>query len=117
MAYLPKRIKQSSAIPESAWEKNLQQSLNEYTALLGDILNGGIRLDEHANLANKTATTPATPGEEFTVAHGLKRVPIGWFVISKDKACDIYLGSTSATAENLYLKCSVASASVRLLVI
>jgi hypothetical protein len=63
------------------------------------------------------ATTPAIADTEFTVIHGLKRVPIGYIVVRKDRACDVYDSSIGSwTGSLMYLKCNVAAASVKLLV-
>jgi hypothetical protein len=64
----------------------------------------------------QTATTPATADQEFSIAHGLGRVPVAYLVVRKDRACDVYTGATGWTATDIYLKCSVASAAVTLLI-
>jgi hypothetical protein len=51
---------------------------------------------------------------EFTVAHTLGAVPIGYIVTKISKAGIIYDSGTTWTSSNLYLKCSVANAAVSL---
>lgn len=60
-----------------------------------------------------------TPGAdvEFTLEHGLNRIPIGFIVISKDKAGDVYSSATPATTATISLKCSVASVAIRILIL
>lgn len=62
-----------------------------------------------------TYTTNATAGTQDTVAHDLGYVPQGYIPVDKAVAVDIYTG-TAADSTNLYLKASVASAKVTLLV-
>jgi hypothetical protein len=62
-------------------------------------------------------TTNATPNTEDKISHTLGSIPVGYLVISKDKACDVYQKSNTGTAwttTNIYLKATVASASVTL---
>jgi len=63
-------------------------------------------------------TTPSTANTEFGVEiTGFNRTPTGYVVIRKDKAADIYDGTTAWAENTLYLKCSVASATVTIRVI
>ncbi|MCE5199812.1 MAG: hypothetical protein ABFD54_08895 [Armatimonadota bacterium] len=61
-------------------------------------------------------TTNATPDTEDTIAHGLGRTPVGFVVVSIDKAGMVYKGVTAWDGTNLYLKCSITSASVTILI-
>lgn len=62
-----------------------------------------------------TGTTPGGANTEFAVTHNLKHVPIGFFVLSTDKAAHIYKSTTAWTAATnsslgtIYLKCDVAT--------
>jgi len=62
-----------------------------------------------------TYTTNATVGTQDTIPHTLGYVPKGYIPVDKSAAGDFYTGAT-ATATNLYLKCTVASVTVTLLV-
>ena len=63
------------------------------------------------------ATTPGVADTEFTVVHGLQRVPVGYIVVRKDKACDVYDSSIGSWTDSLmFLKCTVATATVKLIV-
>ena len=57
---------------------------------------------------NVKVTTGAAD-TEFTVAHGLNSVPLGYLIVSRDKAGVVYNSTTAWTNENIYLKCSVAT--------
>ncbi len=59
--------------------------------------------------------TPSTPDEEFEVPHGLGRKPIGYDVVRRDLACIVYDSSGGSWGnDTLYLKCNVASATIKL---
>lgn len=61
-------------------------------------------------------TTPGTANTEFTVNHGLGRVPVGYLVVGRDKAAIIYNSTTAWTETAIYLKCNVATVAIRLLI-
>lgn len=59
--------------------------------------------------------TPAVANTEFVVPHGLQRVPVAAVPVKKDRAVDIYDSSAGSWNDTLiYLKASVASATVKL---
>lgn len=62
-----------------------------------------------------TYTTNAAAGTQDTVAHDLGYVPKGYIPVDKSAAVDIYTGA-AANDTNLYLKATVASVTVTLLV-
>lgn len=51
---------------------------------------------------------------EFSVTHTLGSVPVGYLVIRINKAGVIYDSGTTWTSSTIYLKCSVANATVTL---
>lgn len=64
-----------------------------------------------------TVTTPASPNTEFLVELAtLNRTPVYYLPLKKDKAVDIYTGDTAWSQNKLYLKATVASATITLLV-
>jgi hypothetical protein len=52
------------------------------------------------------------------IRHGLGAVPKGWYVVEKDRACDVYRSATDKASDDRYiwLKSGTASAAVTLLV-
>lgn len=61
---------------------------------------------------------PSAPDTEATIPHGLARRPIGYVVLSKDRACDVYDSSRGSWNDDfLYLKCTVADATVLLILV
>jgi hypothetical protein len=55
-----------------------------------------------------TGVTAAVPDTEFSLAHGLARVPIGFFTAYVDAAANLYKSSTAWTTTSIYLKCDMA---------
>ena len=51
-------------------------------------------------------------GGVATISHGLQRQPIGFKILDKDAACDVYRTGGAPTTEIIQLTCSVASANV-----
>lgn len=90
---------------------NEVQALKDYEPQFREILGKALDKTEFASV-----TAPATPDTEFPVEHGRGFVPIGFLAISKDRAADVYLSTTAATNEQIFLKCSVGSAVLRILV-
>ncbi len=63
-----------------------------------------------------TYTTNATANTQDTVAHGLPYTPRGYLVINKSEAVDLYDGGTTWTSTDIYLKATVASVDVTMIV-
>ena len=59
-----------------------------------------------------------TPGAdvEFSVEHGLGFIPLGYLVISQDKAAATYNGTTAWDTQNIYLKTSTSTVALRIMV-
>jgi hypothetical protein len=106
-----------------------QKSLNDFVQMLKTIyqnfvsvVNGQLGFGDGTNLDNINGswintTTPVAPNTDFTVSHNLGRIPSGYWIMTKDRAVDIYTGSVAATATQLTLRATVASAVVRLFII
>lgn len=88
-------------------------------------------LDIHEQLRNKLesgnlleywevveVTTPSGANTEFTVTcTKLNRIPSYYFILKKDKAVDIYDSGTVPIKNKLYLKATVASATISIVVV
>ena len=61
-------------------------------------------------------TTNATPDTEDTIVHGLGRIPIGYIIVSCNKAAIVYNGATAWDITNIYLRCNAASTAVTFMV-
>src|SRR6266478_5094769 len=85
---------------------------------LTQAFNGQIGFGDGTNLDNINGSwinvvAPVGANTDFTVNHNLGRLPVGYLVMQKDRACDVYTGSVAATATQLTLRATVASAVLR----
>ena len=109
MPQIEAQLKQPTGRPNDSWLGGLSDALHEWTSRVALLVNAGLRFDDNFSISKVSVTADATPDTEFTVAHTLKRTPIGYWVIRKDRAGDVYDGTTTFDSSNIYLKCSVAS--------
>lgn len=109
----------------SSWARDVNTDLNNIFLCLSSRIrfgpnNTATNIGENIQGQFITYTTNATPDTQDTIAHKLGSIPIGYIVVSKSKAGDIYQQATTGTAwtsNNLYLKCTVASVTVTLFLI
>lgn len=86
------------------------------------VINGGLSFGAGTTKDNidgawVTAVTPGAPNTDFVVTHNLGRIPVGYIVMSKSAACDVYTGSVGATATQLTLRGTVAGVTVTLFIL
>jgi hypothetical protein len=75
-----------------------------------------------ANLENISGqwqqfTSDGVANTEFSVAHTVGAIPVGYIIVWQDKAGSLYQGPTTGTAWTstaVYLKCSVASVTFKI---
>lgn len=84
--------------------------------------NGQIGFGDGTNLDNINGSwinvvAPGAPNTDFTVSHNLQRIPSGYWIMAKDRACDVYTGSVAATSTQITLRATVASAVLRLFIV
>lgn len=83
------------------------------------ILNGRVGFGngtdpDNVDLAWASATTPGSADTDFTVTHNLGRVPVGYIIVSRSAACDVYTGSVASTATEITLKASATGVDIKL---
>jgi hypothetical protein len=88
----------------------------------GRIINGQLSFGDGLspdNIAGRwvDVVTPGVVNTDFTVTHNLGRLPVGYWIMQKDKACDVYQGGIVSTLTQLTLKASVATATLKLFII
>lgn len=96
------------------------------TALLTltEKINGGLshghgETGHHGNLDEQfvDVITPPTADLAFAVPHGLGRLAVGYSVVRRDRACSVYDGNQGSWSDTvIFLKCSVVSASLKLII-
>jgi len=96
--------------------KRLLQILEEWQQNLKSILDGGLSFEDNMDVSLVTVTSDATPGTEFSVSHGLGKVPTGYIVYKQGGAGTIYNGPTANTATTLYLRSDASSTSFSVIV-
>lgn len=90
--------------------------IDDVVGNLAAMFDKGIRIDQGLDIQILSYTSNAAPNTEDTVAHSLKRAPVGFIVCSQDKAGVVYWSGTAHTATNLYLKNNVATVATKLIV-
>jgi len=100
-------------------EIDLLRTLNKMVDNLRSIVDRGIQFEDNIDCRLITFTSNAAPDTEDTVAHTLGKTPQGYIIYAKDKAGDLYTstGGTAWDATNMYLKCTVASVTFKIIVI
>lgn len=111
------------------WVSKDEKSLVRFGALiqkmwrnLSLIINGQINFGDGTSRNNidgvwANVVAPAAPNTDFVVTHNLGRIPVGYWVMEKDRACDVYTGSVAATSSQITLRATVASAVLRLFIV
>ena len=89
---------------------------------LVNVINGNLGFGDGTNSDNINGVwinvvAPVAPNTDFTLTHNLNRLPVGYWAMTKDRACDVYTGSIPATKTQLTLRATVASAVLRLFVV
>lgn len=96
------------------YDKQLLGELNRMAYNLVAILDGGISLSDNVDADVITFTSNAAPNTEDAIAHGLGKIPAHFVVTSIDKGGVVYKSATAATSTHIYLKTTVASAAVQI---
>lgn len=84
--------------------KSLQRT---YKILRRNVSYGSLTVgDQNQNMDGYPATvlTPGVANTEFAVSHGLNRIPVGFHVMNKDGATDVYKSTTAWTTKQIFLK-------------
>lgn len=103
-------------------------ALVEFVIKLGVKVNGGISFGDATPGAysgnvdgqwpDDGVTSPATPGQEFTVYHGLGRVPVGRLVLGQNAAGSLYDSQKESWTETKAMfKCDAASVKFNLVLV
>lgn len=77
--------------------------LSEFNKSVYDILFNGILFSDNFDISLRNVTI-TTANVEFSVLHGLERIPVGYLLISSSASINLYDGDTAWTKESIYLK-------------
>ena len=95
--------------------------LRQAWTMLMSVINGHLTFGKVGEVGNiqgvwATVVTPIVPDTDFTVTHNLGQVPVGYLLMSKSGACDVYTGSVASTSTTITLRASAADATVQLFI-
>jgi hypothetical protein len=96
--------------------QDLIRVLDERDSNLKAILDRGGSFDDNMDVRRVSVVSHVTPGTEFSVAHTLGKVPLGYITAGQNAAGSVRDGTTSNTATTLFLKSDASSATFRLIV-
>ncbi len=103
--------------PETnTYDRDLLHALDQDLRQIEAILDRGILFADNVDSVEVSFTSNASPNTEDTTAHGLGKIPIGYWVIRRDKAGILYDSGTDFDATNIYTKCDVASTAFTIIV-
>ncbi len=94
---------------------DLKRFTDQITSALVSIVNGGLNFGDNVAVSFTTFTFIAA-NTTYQINHTLGVIPTGYIPISKSISTDIYNGTGSSTTTYLYLKSSVANATVTVMV-
>jgi len=93
---------------------DLSKSIQHYIEDIYEEFNGKIDL-VNQRVAQVTISDTGAANTEFAVTHNLGVVPT-YYLWNINKSGVVYKGTTAWTTTNIYLKCSVANAEVKIVV-
>ncbi len=99
----------------SETEKVLIQELADSAENLQGILDKGISLDHNVDCDIVSYTSNVTHDVEDAVAHSLGKVPVHFTVTHLNKGAVIYASATPATDTHIYLKSTIGSTTVKII--
>ena len=102
--------------PDTDYNKNLDRELTSGWMELADTLNGGLKFSDNFNQETITVSDTGTADVEIAVTHTLKRIPVGFILINRNKAASVYSSGTAWTATTIYLKANLANCNITIMV-
>lgn len=82
---------------------------------IDSVINGGIEFNQNID-AKQIACIFQTANSDAVFAHGLGRIPNGFFVVGLDVASIIYNGAAHNTTDLIYLRSNTASVNAKVMV-
>lgn len=99
------------------FDRDMVTVLGGWSQNLKAILDKGIDLGDNIDAAVVSYTSNAVANTEDTIPHTLGKIPVYFIVGDIDKGGVVYRGGTSFTKASIYVKCTVASAAVKLILL
>ena len=108
------RVTSQSQLGSITDPAQFMRSASDVIAQLVDAVNGKIELDKNLKSQTVTVVFPLA-NTDLGIQHNLNRTGLKYFVVTKNKACDVFTGVTSATTNTIYLQCTQAATVVLVL--
>lgn len=64
---------------------------------------------ENLDMYLMQATANSIAGQDTNITHDLKRIPIGYLILSQNASGDFYEGTGTSTSTSFFIRCSTAS--------
>lgn len=108
-------------LPTVLQGSNIAQPIQRMYQLLASVINGQLGFGDVGNPGNingvwLSTVTPSPSGTNFTLVHGLGRVPSGYLVGSKSASCDVYTGTLLATKTQITLAATVVGVTLKIFI-
>jgi len=106
-------------VPEN---NNFASMLSKLWRRLAKVVNGGISFGDGTTADNINGvfvdvTTPGSANTNFNITHNLGRLSVGYIMLGKAAAVDVYDGTGTNTKTTTSLRATVANVAIRLFVI
>lgn len=120
-------MKPPRTIEQNAGQDHFRRVVEQVSKVMTNISFGTTTANTDADMNMRvwkaTGTAPGTPNTEFQVTHNLDHVPIGFMVVSTDRAAHIYKSSSAWTAATkttlgkVFLKADAASVAFVIIIL
>lgn len=101
--------------PSQSMLNNFVGMLQKLWRNLASVVNGNLDLTNLNGV--RTSVLFSTANTNVTITHNLNRVPVGYIVLTKSQAGDVFTGSVAATATQITLQCSTGGTTVGLYIL
>lgn len=98
-------------------DRALLTALSDQSLNLQAILDKGISLDDNIDADVAEFTSNVVADTEDVIPHSLGKIPVHFIVSDIDKGGVVYRSGTAFTKDNIYLKTSVASAAIKVILL
>lgn len=108
-------------VPDSLEPMGIDKHLQTVSKVLSNISFGSDMnnksLDRNVNCWKASGVAPGAANTEFTITHGLGRIPLTLGGYDTNNGGVIYRSATAWTKTQVFLKCTVASSAYNLVII
>lgn len=98
------------------YDEDLAKMIQALVGNLSRMFDGSISVSENLDSEIVSVTSDPIADTQFAVAHTLKRVPVGYVIVSRDQGGIVYDSGTAFTATQIFLKCTTTSTVLKVLI-